>query len=250
MNPYDVLEISPGARPEEVKAAYHRLAKQWHPDRFTGEAKAAAEQRFRLLAEAFNMLKDATRREEPSRPPEPAVPEPELRAPEPAPAQASVPPGPVKTHQDWFKDALGAYEGKAYERSLALVTYAIRLDGGQAEYHALLGKLLDQLQQDPRGKVKALETAIRLNPKDAESTILLAQSFQALGMQARATRLWETAFALAPRHPVFRQGTDTGKGKTQPRGAQGRDAQPSLGEQWTALVEGTKDKLGRLFKRG
>ncbi|HLO68606.1 MAG TPA: DnaJ domain-containing protein, partial [Holophaga sp.] len=65
MNPYEVLEISPGSRPEEIKAAYHRLAKQWHPDRFNGAAKAEAEGRFRQLAEAFNMLKDTARREEP-----------------------------------------------------------------------------------------------------------------------------------------------------------------------------------------
>ena len=47
MNPYEVLEVSAGASPDEIKAAYHGMAKKWHPDRYTGAAKAEAEQRFR-----------------------------------------------------------------------------------------------------------------------------------------------------------------------------------------------------------
>ena len=52
MNPFQVLEVSPGASAEDIKASYHRLAKQWHPDRYMGEEKAEAEERFRELAEA------------------------------------------------------------------------------------------------------------------------------------------------------------------------------------------------------
>ena len=64
MNPYEILEIAPGSSAEDIKAAYHRLAKRWHPDRFTGAEKEEAEKRFRQLAEAFNMLKDAGKRED------------------------------------------------------------------------------------------------------------------------------------------------------------------------------------------
>ena len=64
MNPFDVLEIRPDASPEDIKAAYHRLAKQWHPDRYTGDAKVEAEEKFRELAEAFSTLKDPGKRRE------------------------------------------------------------------------------------------------------------------------------------------------------------------------------------------
>ena len=47
MNPFDALEIHVGASAEEIKAAYHRLAKMWHPDRFTGAEKELAESKFR-----------------------------------------------------------------------------------------------------------------------------------------------------------------------------------------------------------
>src|SRR4051794_39388793 len=41
MDPFAALEVPPGATPEEVAAAYRRLAKRWHPDRGGGAAGAA-----------------------------------------------------------------------------------------------------------------------------------------------------------------------------------------------------------------
>ena len=40
-DPYSVLGLSPGASQEEVKRAYRRLAKKYHPDLNPGDAEAA-----------------------------------------------------------------------------------------------------------------------------------------------------------------------------------------------------------------
>lgn len=52
---------SPGPSQEEVKAAYRKLAMQWHPDRQRGAAPSAqrvASARFAALLAAYEVLKD------------------------------------------------------------------------------------------------------------------------------------------------------------------------------------------------
>jgi DnaJ family protein C protein 9 len=56
VNPYEVLEIQPGASLEEIKRAYRRMALKYHPDRVPPEHKAEAEERFKEIVIAYQML--------------------------------------------------------------------------------------------------------------------------------------------------------------------------------------------------
>ncbi|MFZ2444739.1 MAG: J domain-containing protein [Syntrophobacteraceae bacterium] len=58
---YRLLGLKPGARPTEIKRAYRRLAKKWHPDRYHSESyetRAFAEKQFREINEAYERLLD------------------------------------------------------------------------------------------------------------------------------------------------------------------------------------------------
>lgn len=54
---YAVLGISPDATTSDVKNAYRRLAKQYHPDHKGGDT-----QKFRDIQEAYSVLADSERR--------------------------------------------------------------------------------------------------------------------------------------------------------------------------------------------
>lgn len=59
-NYYKILEISYNASPEEVKAAYKKLAKKWHPDKWLHGSEAEklqAEEKMKEINEAYEVLK-------------------------------------------------------------------------------------------------------------------------------------------------------------------------------------------------
>ncbi|MQS08168.1 DnaJ domain-containing protein, partial [Streptomyces alkaliphilus] len=59
---YKVLGVPKDATEAEVKKAYRKLAREYHPDANTGDAKA--EERFKDVSEAYDVLGDAKRRKE------------------------------------------------------------------------------------------------------------------------------------------------------------------------------------------
>lgn len=59
-SPYDVLGVSPGAGDDDIRKAYHRLAKKLHPDLNPGDK--AAESRFKEVNAAYDLLSDPAKR--------------------------------------------------------------------------------------------------------------------------------------------------------------------------------------------
>src|SRR2546421_7208119 len=57
---YKILGVKKDAKPEEIKKAYRRLARKYHPDVNPGDK--AAEDRFKQMSEAFDVLSDPKKR--------------------------------------------------------------------------------------------------------------------------------------------------------------------------------------------
>lgn len=57
---YDILGVQKGCSDEELKKAYRKLAKQYHPDLNPGDK--SAEQKFKDVNEAYSVLSDADKR--------------------------------------------------------------------------------------------------------------------------------------------------------------------------------------------
>ena len=59
---YEALGVPRTATEKEIKTAYRKLAREHHPDLHQGDAKKAAEEKFKVINEAYEVLSDADKR--------------------------------------------------------------------------------------------------------------------------------------------------------------------------------------------
>jgi DnaJ-class molecular chaperone len=59
-NYYEILQVSESASESEIKQAYRKLAKEYHPDRHPDDKSAEA--KFKEIGEAYEVLKDVEKR--------------------------------------------------------------------------------------------------------------------------------------------------------------------------------------------
>ena len=63
MNPYDVLGITPDASDDEVKKAYRRLSKKYHPDaNINNPNQAAYTEKFKEVQNAYKTIMDSRKK--------------------------------------------------------------------------------------------------------------------------------------------------------------------------------------------
>src|SRR6266704_1208633 len=61
-NLYDVLGVAKTASADEIKKAYRKLARQYHPDKNPGDKEA--EERFKEVQTAYDVLSDPEKRKQ------------------------------------------------------------------------------------------------------------------------------------------------------------------------------------------
>ncbi|MGK0236790.1 MAG: curved DNA-binding protein [Candidatus Pelagisphaera sp.] len=61
---YKTLDVEKSSTQDEIKKAYRSLARTYHPDKVLGEGKDAAEEKFKEIAEAYEIIGDPGKRKE------------------------------------------------------------------------------------------------------------------------------------------------------------------------------------------
>lgn len=186
---YDVLGVKPDAGEDEIRTAFRRLTRENHPDRFAGEQRARAEERFQTITEAFNVLSRPASREKYDM-------DLAMRRPNAAASTAAMDRKEI-SRRLLAKGVEQVRAGKVTDGVTSLKA-AVDHDDDSAKAHYHYGFALMRLKGHEREGLRHLERAIQLAPNNAAFKAEAALACLAVGLSTRAARLAQEALDLDP----------------------------------------------------
>ena len=207
---YDWLEIRKTEDLKEIKRAFARLIKKYHPDRHQSPDLAPLRKQLEAIVtkvtqahEALgqqvtkrrydNSLRTEAPKGEVVRPVEPPKPE-QPRAPDPGKIRA----------ERYFKEAKKYYQSRDFHETVKLLEEAVELDGDNVRYHCLLAKALSHNPKWRKNAESHFKAALAIDPFDTECLVGLAELYEAVGLSRRAQALYAEAVEIDPGNAIWR----------------------------------------------
>jgi curved DNA-binding protein CbpA len=181
---YDTLGLEVDASADDIRRAFRTLTMKYHPDRYSGDKRAGAEERFQEITEAFNVL---------SRP--------ELREKYDREVSTGSESGGMDRAEIARKlAAKGAQvlkEGRLAE-AMETLQHAIDHDDDCGRAHYFMGVTLGKVPGREKDSLRHLERAVSLESDNATINAEAAAMALAVGLKSRAVRYAERALEIDP----------------------------------------------------
>lgn len=207
-NFYQILGLERGSSQDEVKKAFFRLARKFHPDRFhrdmPPEVKNIVDEIFGTITLAYQTLIDKEKRR--------------VYDQKSITEAATGLQDYVRRAETRFRQARTLYNQGRYEEVIPLLEEAIRLRNDKGDYFLLLGLTESRLP----GLLKKAEDdflkAIALEPWNPEGYVGLGILYKQAGLAIKATNQFKKALDIDSDHEVARQHYEelTGKKTKKP----------------------------------
>ena len=181
---YEILGVQQSASTAEIQDSFRRLARERHPDRYSGSARVIAEREFQAITEAYNVLS-----------------QPDQRARYDQGVSGGGPSAktdPKEISRALLGKAVGAVRAKDFERAEGLFRQAIAHDAQSARGLHLFAQFLVTHRGRLDEALRLIDQALKLDAMNPEVLLDASRMFARAGMTARAARLARTAAALLP----------------------------------------------------
>ncbi|HEY4485109.1 MAG TPA: DUF4388 domain-containing protein [Nitrospiria bacterium] len=189
---YQVLGIAAESGREQIKRAYFRLAKEYHPDRhFQAEMEDLTpqlEELFRRITEAYDTLFSEAKRKEYD----------VGRTVKKFGADRGGQPAPGRGAADLFSKGEQAVQRGDINAAVYYFEAAVKAQPDKGAYHVQLARALMKVSGRQRDAEKHFKRAIELEPATVENYISLGQLYKRDGMTQRARRQFEEALLWDP----------------------------------------------------
>lgn len=207
---YELFGLKSNTPIEEIKEAYFRFAKKYHPDRVSQapdpDIKEKSNYVFSEINKAYEILSDDNKRREY-----------DLKGPEAGGGDESIKEKMIEKARMLYRKAKTLYAQKKFWEAQALLEQAVRLGDEKASYYLLLGLCQINLPAMRRMAEKNLQKAIELEHWNAEAYAALGLLFYSEQHLKRAEGFFRKALSINPDHDLSRKklleitGKDEGK---------------------------------------
>lgn len=215
-NHYEILGVPRDVDEQTIKAAYHRLAREHHPDKAKpGSDKEAQQLQFDLISTAYNTLKDPAKRaaydKQLARAAEASASgrKPDATASQPAATGSKTDKmrSGASSDRDKGRIAVGKraalkgmqhFQSGEYLKAAECFESAVTNQPGEASYHAKLAHALLNGRRSFNRATEAARRAVELDPYNSEHRLILAEVYEAAGIHTKAVETYEDVLKWDP----------------------------------------------------
>lgn len=191
---YGILGIKQWAPSNEIKKAYYKAAKEFHPDRHfrlkSDEVKGKLNTIFSYLTQAYTTLSNPLKRAEHDR----------VMAQKPAVVVSNEDNAKLR-----FEEGKTEYRKGNYSEAFRLFGQAVYLDNDVADYHFYYGLALMKLKRLKEAE-RAVNRALAYSPSNGEYITELGFIYLQLGFPHRAKSNFEKAIKIEPANKRANEG--------------------------------------------
>lgn len=191
-NYYEILSVSSDADERTIKKAYHTLAKKYHPDVSTTKDMPVTSEKFKLIKEAYDTLKDKDLRKNYDKY---TLSKASLLYKSPKVKEKTP---HANKAVEYYKRGRALYSANDFHSAGRAFQAALNLDSDNALYCSWLGLSLSHIPGRLHEAKKWCEKATKLSPLNSDYYVNLAIIFRDAGLKSKADRLFSKALSLDP----------------------------------------------------
>ena len=201
---YTLLGLTTKADMPQIKAAYYRLARKFHPDRYYGLDDLVVKEKidiiFSTINSAYETLKNAKSRVQYD-----SAPLDDRRinlAKSPSEPVAASPENVAKVAEDYYQRAQKAYSSRNFFEAVQFLRSATQIAPTVAKYWRQLGIALSKNDQWRKEAEDSFQRAVDLEPQNPENHLYLAFLYRNSDLKLRARRCFMKVLELDPKNDV------------------------------------------------
>jgi curved DNA-binding protein CbpA len=209
---YEVLDVAQTATSDEIKTAYHALARTFHPDRFHKSEAALRrniDSAFARIAQAYETLSNQSSRTTYDQKQKPKGREGRRQATSPTqPTNGGgdkKPKSEAARAENSFQRGMEAMKSNRHNEAVPLLAEAAMLAPREARYRAHYGHALIKQANTRRMAEGELQAALTLDPENPSYRVMLAELYQELGLRRRAEGEVQRALLADPKNQSARE---------------------------------------------